>query len=128
MSRILLVAICFGIVACGRQPRTASDSDPRSLAAVQKVVAEQLKRPASEVLPDATLGSLGADDLDLVEIVMATEEVLNVSIDDDALTKAAGVAQAEKTVGSLTVRKFAALADTSPKQSPQQRKSRTMGH
>jgi hypothetical protein len=53
-----------------------------------------------------------------VEIVMATEEALNISIDDDGLAKAAGAAQPEKLVGSLTIREFAAFADGAPHQQP----------
>jgi hypothetical protein len=53
-----------------------------------------------------------------VEIVMATEEALNISIDDDGLAKAAGAAQPEKLVGSLTIRAFAAFADGAPHQQP----------
>jgi hypothetical protein len=51
---------------------------------------------------------------------MATEEALNISIDDDRLAKAAGAAQPDKLVGSLTVRAFAAVADGAPRQQPAQ--------
>jgi acyl carrier protein len=71
-----------------------------------------------DVRPDATFASLGADDLDLVEIVMATEEALNISIDDESMVKAAGAAQPDKLVESLTIRVFAVLADGAPHNQP----------
>jgi len=55
-----------------------------------------------------------------VEIVMATEEALNISIDDDGLTKATGATQPDKLLGSLTIRAFAAFADSAPhRQAPE---------
>jgi acyl carrier protein len=119
MARTLLIVLSLIVAGCGRnQPASATAPTPRSLAAVQKIVAEQLKRPGGDVRPDTTFASLGADDLDFVEIVMATEEALNVSIEDEALTKAAGVTQADKLVGSLTVRAFATVVEGAPHQVP----------
>lgn len=121
MARKHLIVLLLLVAGCGRnQPVSATAQTPRNLAAVQKIVAEQLKRSGGDVLPDATFASLGADDLDLVEIVMATEEALNVSIEDAGLTKAAGVARADKLVGSLTVRAFATVVDGAPRQVPRQ--------
>lgn len=103
-----------------KRPSATPPSAPRTLPAIQKVVAAQLKQSADAIRPDATFASLGADDLDFVEIIMATEEALNVSIDDDGLTRAAGVAQPEDLVGSLTVRALATFADGAPHQQPSQ--------
>jgi len=119
MARTLLIILSLIAAGCGRNQRgSATVPTPHTLATVQKIVAEHLKRSDGEVPPDATFASLGADDLDLVEIVMATEEALSVSIEDDRLTKAAGVTQADKLVGSLTVRAFAAFVDGAPHQVP----------
>lgn len=119
MARTLLIVLSLLVAGCGRnQPVSATAQTLRNLATVQKIVAEQLKRSGGDVLPDATFASLGADDLDLVEIVMATEEALNVSIEDEGLTKAAGVTQSDKLVGSLTVRAFATVVDGAPRQVP----------
>ena len=107
------------MVGCEKKQPTASvQPSPRTLPAIQKIIAEQLKRSPNDLRPDATFASLGADDLDLVEIVMATEEALNISIDDDGLTKAAHAANPDKLVGSLTIQAFAAFADGAPRQTP----------
>jgi acyl carrier protein len=52
---------------------------------VQKIVAEQLGVDASEVKPEASFANdLGADSLDVVELVMALEEEFDIEIPDDA--------------------------------------------
>jgi acyl carrier protein len=121
MRILSIMFLSLFMVGCDRKhPSSSPQSAPRTLPAIQKIVADQLKRSTEDVRPDATFASLGADDLDFVEIVMATEEALNISIDDDGLVKAAGVAQPEKLVGSLTVRAFAAVADGAPGKQPPQ--------
>ncbi|MFP4476374.1 MAG: acyl carrier protein [Desulfatibacillaceae bacterium] len=51
---------------------------------VKKVVAEKLNVDQSEVLPESVLvDDLGADSLDLVELVMAMEETFDIEISDD---------------------------------------------
>lgn len=116
MRQILITILALLAAGCG-QKRTASTvrEIPGSLAAIQKIVGEQLKRSPEEIYPDATFSSLGADDLDFVEIVMATEEGLKVLLDDDSLTKAAGAASPAKLGDTLTVRAFATFADRAPR-------------
>ncbi len=58
---------------------------------VISIVAEQLTRPVSEVVPGVTFELIGADSLDRVEIVMKVEEVFDVELDDDELEKLATV-------------------------------------
>jgi len=119
MRRLSIIVLSLFMVGCDRKhPVSLPQPAPRALLAIQKIVADQLKRSSDDIQPDATFASLGADDLDFVEIVMATEEALNISIDDDALAKAAGSAQSDKLAGSLTVREFAAFADGAPHQQP----------
>jgi len=53
--------------------------------AVQQIVVEQLERKPEEVTLDARfIEDLGADSLDLTELLMKLEEEYNVDIDDDA--------------------------------------------
>jgi len=55
-----------------------------TLAKVQTIVAEQLGVEVSEVKPEASFqNDLGADSLDLVEVVMALEEEFDVDIPDE---------------------------------------------
>ena len=58
------------------------------MARVKKVVVEQLGVEEKEVLPEARfVDDLGADSLDLVELVMAFEEEFNIEIPDEDAEK-----------------------------------------
>lgn len=58
------------------------------LTRVIKVVADQLSVDASEIRPESSFqDDLGADSLDLVELIMAMEEEFDIKIDDDAAQK-----------------------------------------
>ena len=55
---------------------------------VKKIVVEHLGVEADKVTPEASfIDDLGADSLDIVELVMAFEEEFNVEIPDDAAEK-----------------------------------------
>jgi acyl carrier protein len=55
-----------------------------TLAKVQSIVAEQLGVEVAEVKAEASFqNDLGADSLDLVEVVMALEEAFEVEIPDE---------------------------------------------
>ena len=57
------------------------------------IIAEQLSVDPEEITPDTSFADdLGADSLDLVEVVVALEDELDVTIEDEEL-------QAIKTVG-----------------------------
>lgn len=51
---------------------------------VREIIAEQLGLSDEDVQLDASFsGELGADDLDIVELIMAFEEEFDLDIDDD---------------------------------------------
>ena len=55
---------------------------------VKKIVVEHLGVEPEKVSPEASfIDDLGADSLDIVELVMAFEEEFNVEIPDDAAEK-----------------------------------------
>lgn len=55
---------------------------------VQKIIVEQLGVSADEVKPEASfVEDLGADSLDLTELIMAMEEEFGVEISDDEAQK-----------------------------------------
>ena len=55
---------------------------------VRDIVVEQLGSEADEVTLESTfIDDLGADSLDIVELIMAFEEELNVEIPDEAAEK-----------------------------------------
>jgi len=73
------------------------------LASVIKVVADQLSVDAAEIRPESSFqDDLGADSLDLVELIMAMEEEFDVKIDDDAAQKIKTVQNAVDFISSLS--------------------------
>jgi acyl carrier protein len=57
-------------------------------AKVQKIIMDQLGVSAEEVKPDASfVEDLGADSLDLTELIMAMEEEFGIEIEDDEAQK-----------------------------------------
>ena len=55
---------------------------------VKEIIVDQLGVDAAEVNPDAKfVDDLGADSLDLTELIMAMEEEFGVEIDDDDAQK-----------------------------------------
>ena len=55
---------------------------------VKKIIAEQLSVAEEDVVPEASfVDDLGADSLDLVELIMAMEETFDVSIPDEDAEK-----------------------------------------
>ena len=55
---------------------------------VKKIIMDQLSVSADEVKPDASfIEDLGADSLDLTELIMAMEEEFKLEIDDEDAQK-----------------------------------------
>ena len=68
---------------------------------VKKIVLEQLGVEAEKVTEDASfIDDLGADSLDIVELVMAFEEEFGVEIPDDAAEKISTVNDAIEYIDS----------------------------
>ncbi len=57
-------------------------------AKVKQIICEQLSVAEEDVVPEASfVDDLGADSLDLVEMIMAMEEAFDISIDDEDAEK-----------------------------------------
>ena len=70
-------------------------------ARVKKIVVEHLGVEEDKVTPDASfIDDLGADSLDIVELVMAFEEEFGVEIPDDAAEKITTVKDAINYIDS----------------------------
>ena len=55
---------------------------------VKEIIVEQLSVSAEEVVPEASfVDDLGADSLDLVELIMTVEEEFNIEIPDEEAEK-----------------------------------------
>ena len=68
---------------------------------VKKVIAEKLSVDLNEVVPEASfVDDLGADSLDLVELIMSMEEEFDVDITDE---EAAGLLIVQNAVDYISV-------------------------
>ena len=66
---------------------------------VKKIVAEKLSVEPDEVVPEASfVDDLGADSLDLVELIMAMEEAFDIEVPDEEAEKLQTVQDAVKYV------------------------------
>jgi len=118
MKSCLLIALL--LIAAGCSPKQPSSEPAMNLElhrVIQKIAAEHLDKPVDALILDATFASFGADDLDLVEITMAVEERLGITISDDELTKAAGTHSDQNLAAHLTLRAFEGAASAATKQS-----------
>ena len=62
---------------------------------VKKIIAEQLGKPEEEIKQKASfLGDLGADSLDIVELIMTLEEEFDTEISDEEAEKIQTVQEA----------------------------------
>lgn len=69
---------------------------------IKKIIAEKLSVEMSEVLPEASfVDDLGADSLDLVELVMTMEEEFDVDISDEEAEQLVTVQDAINFVKAL---------------------------
>lgn len=69
---------------------------------VIKVVADQFSVDPSEVRPESSFqDDLGADSLDLVELIMAMEEEFDIKIDDEAAQKIKTVQNAADYIADM---------------------------
>ena len=68
---------------------------------VQKIVVDQLEVKEDDVTPQANFATdLGADSLDVVELVMALEEEFDIEIPDEAAEEIATVEKAVEYIDS----------------------------
>lgn len=68
---------------------------------VRKIVAEKLSVDEEEVVPEASfVDDLGADSLDLVELIMAMEEAFDMEISDEEAEKLQTVKDAVNYIAS----------------------------
>lgn len=62
---------------------------------MKQIIVDQLSVAAEDVVPEASfVDDLGADSLDLVEMIMAMEEAFNISIEDEDAEKIKSVQDA----------------------------------
>jgi acyl carrier protein len=84
-------------VGFGAAENIEEDTSMEVEAKVKEIIVQQLGVDAAKVTPDASfVDDLGADSLDVVELVMAFEEEFGVEIPDEAAEKIATVKDANE--------------------------------
>lgn len=68
---------------------------------VADIIAQKLSIDKSKITPQSTLQDLGADSLDIVEIIMKVEEQFNIEIDDEKAERMKNVEDVVKYVDAL---------------------------
>jgi acyl carrier protein len=100
MHRLLTIILLIAAVSgCGVKRDDTT-------GATRQLTAELLGVNYSDVKPTTTLGDLGCDDLDVVELIMEMEESFDISITDDEF-EALGIS---KGWSSVTILQLADLA------------------
>jgi len=114
ITRIAIAVFCALLLGCGSAATyEARTSAKRTAQDVRTIIAKQLDRSPGSIHPDATFAQLGADDLDLVEIVLEVEDTLGIAIDDEKLTTAAGADDPDQLPVRLTVAEFERVVNES---------------
>ena len=90
-------AIC-GELAITETSQPLGDSVCPRCGALLIKLGEELGLPADRVSPDLSLKELGADSLDVVELVMELEEEFDITIPDDEAEKIQTVADAIRAI------------------------------
>ena len=72
-----------------------------TLQKVVDIISEKLNMPKDSVKPEATFKDLGADSLDLVEIIMSFEEIFGIEIKDEDAEKIKNVGQAVDLINEV---------------------------
>jgi len=68
---------------------------------VKKIIADKLGVDLNEIVPEASfVDDLGADSLDLVELIMSMEEEFDIDISDDDAEKLVSVKDAIEYINS----------------------------
>lgn len=94
----LVLALALAVAGCGRSPK----AKPELIRKVTQEVAKILKKGAAQIDATKPLGGQGADELEIVEIVMAVEEEFKVEIPDKSVGE-----KPDEIAKTLTVQKLA---------------------
>lgn len=98
LATVVIALSALFVVGCGR----SATAQPQTLDRIRQVVAKILETEVSQIDVRKPLGSQGADELDIVNVVMALEEEFNVEILDSA-----GGEEPDEVATTLTVQKLA---------------------
>ena len=117
-SYALCILFIFALVGCSessstttRSPASNGATNSETVTRVCDIAAEQMGVDKSKVDARTSLADLGADELDLVELVMTLEEEFNQTISDAEIERLSGGSDFTKGFGKLTMENLAGLID-----------------
>lgn len=116
MSRPIAFLIGLAFVVClgCSQPTTPPPQQSVSqdtIDQVCRIAAELLGVDVANVQPSTSLGDLGADELDTIELIMELEDHFGVTIPDEALTEVMGDDEWQTGIDRLTMERLAEIVD-----------------
>jgi acyl carrier protein len=106
----LFVTGCHHSEQVSPRSATIDFANDGTTSQVRTILAEQMGVKLEAVSSSTSLGDVGADELDFVELVMELEEKFNVSIPDDRAEQLAG-GDLQKGLKNVTVGKLVKLGD-----------------
>ena len=76
-------------------------SREETLSQVIEIVADKLNMDVSDISEESDFKSLGADSLDIAELIMSFEETFGIEINDDDAEKIASIGEAATRIHEL---------------------------
>lgn len=116
MALVSIFAGCFD-ASDFKAPIDISDPRP-TVDHVRIITAELMGVDRAKVTPTTSLGDLGADELDCIELVMELEDRFNISISDENIEGLMGTDDWKAGMPKVTMEKLASIVDQKRKPSP----------
>ena len=113
-TTVVCLSIVFVVCAgcSGRTPATVAVGISSSTTdQVCAITAKQLNVARSKISAETSLGDLGADELDFVELVMELEEHFDIAVPDETAERMMGTDNWQQGMKNVTMAKLASLVD-----------------
>lgn len=97
--------------AAAARASSATTASSTTIDRVRKIVSEQMGVALEKVTPKTSLGDLGADELDFVELIVELEESFSVTISDTKVEALTGTSDWQKGMHNVTIEKLSTLVN-----------------
>jgi acyl carrier protein len=113
----ILVTCLAGTIGCGAGPpalpaKAQRTSPGSTVDQVGKAAAELMGVDQAKIGPQTSLGELGADELDFVELVMELEDRFDISLPDATLEDMMGTNNWQQGMKNVTMARLAEVIDS----------------
>ena len=107
--------VCLAVtIGCGdgaSEKRAAPAPTEKAGNEICQIAAELFGMDRSKINVETSLGELGADELDLVELVIHLEDHFGVSIPDESVHRVIGGEDFQQGIKNVTIAKLALIVD-----------------